>query len=551
MTAAAHSPMVLLLLPALLLQTVPFCAGIVGGGSRPGAARRDPVSLAKRHSNQRNFLTATETGGETAKYRWTEEWFEVPLDHFSFGDTRSFKLRYLINSESFGAKNGPIFFYTGNEGAIEGFAENTGFMWDLAPDFGAALVFAEHRYYGNSQPFGNHSYANVSTMSFLSSEQALADFALLVTHLKEKRLPNAQKSPVIAFGGSYGGMLTAWMRIKYPHLIDGGIAASAPLLWFANVPVPPEHAYDDIVTRTFLLSGCSLGSLTASFEAIRQMAKTKDGRQFLNKNFRLAPDSQVEEEGDGERLLGAIKDVMETMTMVDYPYPSNFLAPLPGWPVKEACRAFAQAQGTEPSALASYQMLNLFYNFTGQTDSLCLWGDKCAGPFSALGDPDGWPWQACTEMIMPMCSRGPPHDPFDSNCPYSPGGLLAYCLGHFGPRGFKKQLFRPNWAITNYGDHFPTASNLVFSNGWLDPWSGGGWRLTPGQEGSLVSLIVEDGAHHYDLRGKHPDDTAAVKEVRAIEKLHIERWIQQAREAHRQRKRAIKERILRSELITF
>jgi hypothetical protein len=80
------------------------------------------------------------------------------------------------------------------------------------------------------------------------------------------------------------------------------------------VPVPPEHAYDDIVTRTFLLSGCSLGSLTASFEAIRQMAKTKDGRQFLNKNFRLAPDSQVEEEGDGERLLGAIKDVMEVST---------------------------------------------------------------------------------------------------------------------------------------------------------------------------------------------------------------------------------------------
>ena len=108
-------------------------------------------------------------------------------------------------------------------------------MWDLAPEFGAAVVFAEHRFYGKTQPFGNASYANVTNLGYLSSEQALADFAVLLGYLKQQRLPHAQKSPVIAFGGSYGGMLTAWMRIKvgigqcikftvslqYPHLIDG------------------------------------------------------------------------------------------------------------------------------------------------------------------------------------------------------------------------------------------------------------------------------------------------------------------------------------------
>ena len=92
-------------------------------------------------------------------------------------------------------------------------------MWDIAPEFGALLVFAEHRYYGESMPFGNKSLSDPKYLGYLNSEQALADYVDLIGYLKSD--PKTKNSPVIIFGGSYGGMLSAWMRMKYPHIVQG------------------------------------------------------------------------------------------------------------------------------------------------------------------------------------------------------------------------------------------------------------------------------------------------------------------------------------------
>ena len=42
-------------------------------------------------------------------------------------------------------------------------------------------------------------------------------------------------------------------------------------------------------------------------------------------------------------------------------------------------------------------------------------------------------------------------------------------------------------------------SFFISSNGNMDPYSAGGWRLSPATEGTLVSLIIDRGSHCYGI----------------------------------------------------
>ncbi|XP_066015693.1 lysosomal Pro-X carboxypeptidase-like [Pocillopora verrucosa] len=75
---------------------------------------------------------------------------------------------------------------------------------------------------------------------------------------------------------------------------------------------------------------------------------------------------------------------------------------------------------------------------------------------------------------------------------------------------------QPNWAPIQFcGKDISSSSNIIFSNGDLDPWRPGG--VLEDVSPTLVALLVRGGAHHLDLRASNPLDPPTVKQAQEQE----------------------------------
>lgn len=276
----------------------------------------------------------------------TCDFFTQPLNHFvPRGNSPKYRQRYCVYSD-FATNNttSPILFYTGNESPLEQYINHTGLMWELAPILKARVVFVEHRYEGKSLP-------DVSSqcLSYASTIQALADFARIIeTHINPQNT-----APLFAFGGSYGGMLSAWIRMKYPHLVHGAIAASAPIGafphsamtkidWSARVlaaalsrPYPPNN---DVVSNKESEPNHCPNNLMVAMPLITWIAEQDGSAEFLQQVFRLCEPLTGDK---STALLAWIKSIWFDLAEGSFPYPSNYIPfslihtkmKLPAWPM--------------------------------------------------------------------------------------------------------------------------------------------------------------------------------------------------------------------------
>lgn len=254
--------------------------------------------------------------------------------------------------------------------------------------------------------------------------------------------------------------------------------------------------------------------IRSSWRAIDRIGILPGGKERLTKSFQLCHPLKTVTE-----LKSWLFDIYANIAMVDYPYPTSFLADLPAFPIRALCAnvtssMFEAIDTDEETIKRIVRGVNVFFNYTGQTPCFDT-GSEGTPSVSALG----WSYQSCTEFVMPICSNGIT-DMFDIQ-PWDFQAWSEYCFVQWKVRP------RLEWPFMEYGGKtfadFRYDSNIVFTNGNLDPWSSGGVNttITP----RLPAILIEGGAHHLDLRAANPADPQSVINAREQIIQLIQNWI--------------------------
>merc|ERR1719495_2713495 len=205
-----------------------------------------------------------------------DQYFEQVLDHFNPIDERTWQQRFWENLEHY-VEGGPAFIMIGGEAEANPKWMTYGQWYKWAEENGAAMFELEHRYYGQSQPTEDMSTEN---MRYLSSRQGLEDLGHFMTAMNNKY--NLTGS-WITFGGSYPGSLSAWMSLRFPHLVAGSVSSSGPL--FAKLDY---FEYLQVVADALDTTGpgCNV-AMTEALTAVENLVGDEDKWEDLSTMFRL------------------------------------------------------------------------------------------------------------------------------------------------------------------------------------------------------------------------------------------------------------------------
>lgn len=440
-----------------------------------------------------------------------DQWITQKLDHFNDADLRMWEQRYFVN-DTFYKPGGPVFLMIGGEGPANPIWMVTGTWIDMASKMGALCFMVEHRYYGESHPTPNLS---VDNLQYLSSEQALADLAYFRGNITQEMKISASKW--VSFGGSYSGSLSAWMRLKYPHLIDAAVATSAPVQAQLDF-----KEYLDVVKDSLSTSKqqgkCvdAIGSATSQLkDALKNATKWKE----VEKSLSLCKPLDLSHKLDQANLLEALAG--NFMNVVQYNKDNRAFEGAVGTNItidtlcdimtdESIGTAVLRYAKVNELILKTYQEKCLDYSYKEMISELkqTSWSSS-----AGIGGRQ-WLYQTCTEFGFYQTSDST-SQPFGDG--FSLDFSLQQCIDIYGSK-FNKMNIQRGIVHTNinYGGYGVQASKVVYPNGSIDPWHFLG--LTKNSTNEQPAVFINGTAHCADMYPASSSDPPALVEAR--EKIH-------------------------------
>ena len=95
--------------------------------------------------------------------------------------------------------------------------------------------------------------------------------------------------------------------------------------------IQDSHGFWEKVTKDFNEFDSCEANIRSGFAALEQMAKNGQYDELQG----LMHTCHEIKESDFAHMLGWARNAMVLQAMLDYPYPTDFMAPLPGYPIKE------------------------------------------------------------------------------------------------------------------------------------------------------------------------------------------------------------------------
>ncbi|XP_049882687.1 putative serine protease K12H4.7 isoform X1 [Pectinophora gossypiella] len=427
------------------------------------------------------------------EYRWIEQ----RLDHFDPNEKRTWKMRYVENLD-YWKPNGPIYVFVGGQYAIsDEIPIRYGYLHELQRETNGALIYSEHRYYGESIPLDIHVTDN---LKYLSSHQALADLAHLIKTIKSSS--TFETSKVVFIGGSYAGNLVAWMKLKYPNLVDVAVASSAPVLAKVDFFEYLEKVSEDY--QKLGPSGC-LEKITEIFQRYEQLLKTADGIEQLKKEENICGDTDMTKLENKQMFFMVKISIFQMRAQYGTP---DVIVDHCHQIMDSSTPYLKRLYDDEPKLFRKYRNCihydyNIFINII-KTGSLVPWF-----------------YQLCTEFGYFQTTTSA-KQPFTNNVPVN--FYYNVCTGLFGSEFDEKRVKRGVEYTNNfYGGLSPNVTMVVFVNGDKDPWSRLG--IVNDLSSDAPAIVIPKAFNCEDLLMDEPSDSDELIAARKNIKKLVKKWI--------------------------